>query len=84
MSKRKMFEYGGLAAGIVLIAFGIGALLLSFDARSTVKDELAREQIVGSEDMSPAAIQAGIDEAGLRPGERTILRRGGRAHQHGR
>jgi hypothetical protein len=65
MSKRKMFEYGGLAAGIVLIAFGIGALLLSFDARSTVKDELTREQIVGSEDMSPAAIQAGIDEAGL-------------------
>jgi hypothetical protein len=28
MSKRKMFEYGGLAAGIVLIAFGIGALLM--------------------------------------------------------
>jgi hypothetical protein len=65
MSKRKMFEYGGLAAGIVLIAFGIGALLMSFDARSTTRDEIAREQIVGSEDMSPTAIQAGIDEAGL-------------------
>ncbi len=65
MSKRKMFEYGGLAAGIVLIAFGIGALFMSFDARSTTRDELAREQIVGSEDMSPTAIQAGIDEAGL-------------------
>jgi hypothetical protein len=65
MSKRKMFEYGGLAAGIVLIAFGIGALLMSFDARSTTRDEIAREQIVGSEDMSPSGIQAGIDEAGL-------------------
>jgi hypothetical protein len=65
MSKRKMFEYGGLLAGVVLIAFGVGALLMSFDARSTVKDELAREQIVGSDDMSPSAIQAGIDEAGL-------------------
>jgi hypothetical protein len=65
MSKRKMFEYGGLLAGIVLIAFGVGALLMSFDARSTVQDELEREQIVGSEDMSPSAIQAGIDEAGL-------------------
>jgi putative Mn2+ efflux pump MntP len=65
MTKRKVFEYGGLLAGIVLIAFGVGALLLSFDARSTVKDELTREHIVGSEDMSPSAIQAGIDEAGL-------------------
>ena len=65
MSRRKMFEYGGLLAGIVLIAFGVGALLMSFDARSTTRDEIAREQIVGSEDMSPSAIQAGIDEAGL-------------------
>jgi hypothetical protein len=65
MSKRRMFEYGGLLAGVVLIAFGVGALLMSFDARSTVQDELAREQIVGSDDMSPSAIQAGIDEAGL-------------------
>ena len=65
MTKRKVFEYGGYAASVLLIAFGIGALWLSFDARSTVGDELKREQIVGSEDMSPSAIQAGIDEAGL-------------------
>jgi hypothetical protein len=65
MKKRKVFEYGGLLAGVVLIAFGIGALWLSLDARNTVKDELKREQIVGSPDMSPSAIQAGIDEAGL-------------------
>ena len=65
MTKRKLLEYGGLLAGVVLIAFGIGALWLSFDARSTVQDELARENIVGSEDMSPEGIQPGIDEAGL-------------------
>jgi hypothetical protein len=65
MTKRKLFEYGGIAAGIVLIAFGIGALLMSFDARSTTRDELTRENIVGSEDMSPSGIQAGIEEAGL-------------------
>ena len=65
MTKRKIFEYGGMLAGVVLIAFGIGALLMSFDARTTVNDELAREHIVGSPDMSPAAIQPGIDEAGL-------------------
>ena len=65
MTMRKLLEYGGLLAGVVLIAFGIGALWMSFDARSTVKDELSREQIVGSEDMSPSGIQPGIEEAGL-------------------
>ena len=65
MTKRKVFEYGGMLAGVVLIAFGIGALLMSIDARGTVSDELKREQIVGSPDMSPTAIQQGIDEAGL-------------------
>ena len=65
MNMRKLLEYGGMIAGVVLIAFGIGALWLSFDARSTVSDELAREQIVGSEDMSPSGIQPGIEEAGL-------------------
>jgi hypothetical protein len=65
MNKRKLFEYGGMLAGIVLVAFGIGALWMSFDARGTVQDELGRENIVGSDDMSPAGIQPGIDEAGL-------------------
>jgi putative Mn2+ efflux pump MntP len=65
MNKRKIFEYGGMLAGVVLIAFGIGALWMSFDARNTVQDELTREHIVGSDDMSPAGIQPGIDEAGL-------------------
>jgi hypothetical protein len=54
-----------MLAGVVLIAFGIGALVMSFNARSTVTDELAREHIVGSDDMSPSGIQPGIDEAGL-------------------
>ena len=51
MTKRKMLEWGGILAGIVLIAFGIGALWMSFDARSTVQDELAREKIVGGDDQ---------------------------------
>jgi hypothetical protein len=65
MTLRKVLEYGGMLAGVVLIAFGIGALWMSLDARSTVTDELAREQIVGSDDMSPSGIQPGIEEAGL-------------------
>jgi hypothetical protein len=58
-------EIGGIAAGVVLIAFGIGALALSVNGLMTVRDELGRENIVGSDDMSPEAIQAGIEEAGL-------------------
>jgi hypothetical protein len=65
MNMRRLFEYGGVVAGIVLIGFGIGALVMSFDARSTTRDELQRENIVGSPDMSPEEIQAGIEEAGL-------------------
>ena len=49
---RKLFQYGGIAASIVLIAFGIGAVYMGIDGRSTVRSELAREQIVGTEDST--------------------------------
>jgi hypothetical protein len=64
-TRRKIFQWGGVAAGIVLIAFGIGALVMSFDARSTTQDELQREQIVGSPDMNPSDTQAAVKEAGI-------------------
>ena len=62
---KRIFEFGGIAASIVLIAFGIGSLVLSIDARNTVGDELTREFIVGSPDMSPAEITKAVQEAGL-------------------
>ena len=62
---RKVLEYGGIAAGVVLIAFGIAAISMGVNARSEVHDSLAAEMIVGSDDMSPALIQEGINEAGL-------------------
>jgi hypothetical protein len=65
MSMRRLLEYGGVIAGIILVGFGVGALVMSIDARSTTRDELQRENIVGSPDMSPEGIQAGIEEAGL-------------------
>jgi len=49
---RKLFQYGGIAASIVLIAFGIGAIYMGVDGRSTVRSDLAREQIVGTEDST--------------------------------
>jgi len=62
---RKLFEIGGLVAAAVLIAFGIGCIALSFDGRSTVRDSLKLEQIVGTADMTPEAIAAEAKAAGL-------------------
>jgi sorbitol-specific phosphotransferase system component IIC len=60
-----LFEWGGIAAGIILIAFGIGSLALSLNGRSDVRSSIQQEQIVGTPDMTPTAIAASAKEAGL-------------------
>jgi hypothetical protein len=69
---KKVFAYGGVAASVVLIAFGIGSLVVGIDGRSEVRDNIARESIVGSDDMTPSAIKAGAQEAGLDVGSLDI------------
>jgi hypothetical protein len=63
---RKVFEFGGVVAAAILVAFGIAAILMGFSGRGTVRDSLKLEQIVGSPDMTPAAITAAAKEAGLK------------------
>jgi hypothetical protein len=63
---KKLFEYAGVAASVVLIAFGIGAVIAGTSGRSTVRDNLAKEQIVGTPDMTPSAIAAEAKAAGLK------------------
>jgi hypothetical protein len=48
----RLFQYAGIAASVVLIAFGIGATVIGFDGRDRVRSELAREQIVGTPDST--------------------------------
>ena len=62
---RKVFEIGGVVAAAVLIAFGIVAIVMGFNGRSTVTNSLKQEKIVGSPDMNPDAIAAAAKEAGL-------------------
>ncbi|MBD0338638.1 MAG: hypothetical protein ICV67_05035 [Thermoleophilia bacterium] len=62
---RRLFEFGGYVAGALLIAFGVVALILGVGGRSDVRDNLAREKIEGSPDMTPAEIRAAVDQAGL-------------------
>ena len=64
-TSRKFFELGGIAASLVLIAFGIGAIALGLNGRSTVRDSLKLEKIVGSPDMTREAIAASAKKAGL-------------------
>ena len=65
---RKSFEIGGFIAAAVLIAFGIGAIGMGLNARSTVNNTLSQEQIVGTPDMTPTAITAEAKQAGLERG----------------
>lgn len=64
-TSRKFFELGGIAASIVLIVFGIGAIALGLNGRSTVRDSLKLEKIVGTPDMTRDAIAAEATKAGL-------------------
>ena len=63
---RKLFEIGGLVAAVVLIGFGITAIVMGINGRGTVRDSLKLEQITGSPDMTPAAIKAEAAKAGLK------------------
>ena len=63
---RKALEIGGVVAAAVLVAFGIAAIVMGVNGRSTVRDSLKLEQIVGSPDMTPSAITAAAKEAGLK------------------
>jgi hypothetical protein len=60
---KKLYEYGGILASVVLIAFGIGAVVAGFAGRDQVRSELAREQIVGTPDMKGVANEK-IDTGG--------------------
>ena len=62
---RKLFEIGGLVAAVVLVAFGITAIALGVNGRSTVQNSLKQEAIVGTPDMNKTAIAAEAKAAKL-------------------
>ena len=62
---RKFFEFGGVVAAVVLVGFGIAAIVMGVNGRHTVTHSLKQEYLVGSPDMTPAAIRAEAKQAGL-------------------
>jgi hypothetical protein len=57
---KRFLEIGGVAAGVVLIAFGVAAIVLGMNGKSTVSTELKNQQIVGTPDMTPKGIKAEV------------------------
>jgi hypothetical protein len=62
---KRFLEIGGVAAGVVLIAFGVAAIVLGVHGKNTVGTSLKWEQITGSPDMTPTALKAEAKQAGL-------------------
>lgn len=63
---RKFWNYGGMIAATILIAFGVVSIIVGVSGRDTVRSNLGKELIVGSPDMTPKAIAAGVEKAGLK------------------
>ena len=62
---KRFLEIGGVAAGVVLIAFGVAAIVLGVNGKNTIGNELKLQQITGTPDMTPKAITAEAKGAGL-------------------
>jgi len=72
MSSRKLFEIGGVLTAVVLVAFGVAAIIIGSNGRSTVTDELSQQKITGTPDMTPTNITAEVKQAGLDPAKTPI------------
>jgi len=64
--RSSIFKWGGVAASVILIAFGIGSIAIGGWGINYTRDQLKNEAIVGSPDMTPAAIKAEGAKAGLK------------------
>jgi len=62
---RRILEFGGVAAGVVLVAFGVAAIVLGVNGQNTVQSNLKQQQIVGTPDMTPSGIAAEAKAANL-------------------
>jgi len=63
---KRVLEIGGFISGAILIAFGVAVIALGASGRSTVNSSLSQERIVGTPDMTPAAIKSEAATAGLK------------------
>ncbi|HXF99100.1 MAG TPA: hypothetical protein VNJ46_10870 [Gaiellaceae bacterium] len=60
---KRLFAYGGIAASVVLIAFGIGSIAIGVSGLNEVRDSIAEQKITATPDA------AEITDGKLQPGE---------------
>ena len=58
---KPLMKYGGIAASVILIAFGLGSIYTGLNGRSEVRDTLKLEQIVGTPDMGKQIANKPVD-----------------------
>ena len=59
---KKWFAYGGIAASVILVAFGAGAIAIGISGYNDVRDEIAAQKIVAGDDapeLTNGRLQAG-------------------------
>ena len=61
---KKWFAYGGIAASVILVAFGAGAIAIGVNGFTEVRDEIAAQNIVAGDDA------AELTDGQLQPGEK--------------
>jgi hypothetical protein len=61
----RLYVYAGIAASVVMIAIGIGSIVVGASGRGEVRDKIKDEQIVGTPDMNPDDTRTAIEEAGI-------------------
>ena len=61
----RLVTLGGIFASVVLIAFGIGTIVVGLNGKSEVRDKIEQEQISGTPDMTPDLTREAVEEAGL-------------------
>ena len=61
----KVFSIGGYLAAALLILLGIAVIVVGVVGRSYVQDQVQKENIVGSDEVTPDATETALKQAGL-------------------
>ena len=64
--RKRVWSYGGVAASIVLLVFGVVSIVVAASGRTEVRNDIKREAVVGTPDMTPQAIKGEAAKAGLK------------------
>src|SRR5262245_2301012 len=66
MRRDQVLRIGGVASGVVLIAFGVVTIVLAVRGQHTVTSELKRHEHTGAPGMSTSDTRQAVSEAGLK------------------